>query len=341
MTGTKPPESSAGWSHKNNQPTTESLSTGQKLTKARGNRGVQAKMIHAPPVLLIGGDSALARSLAQEAKRRGRPVIATTRRRNEAHADTRPLLDLADEASTRSFQCEIGDEGGTAVLLAAVSSIDACRQDPEGTRRVNVKHTLQLAAQLAGQGWRLILPSTNLVFNGRTPLPTPQTPTSPQTEYGRQKRDCEEGLAKIVGDSLVVRLGKIITPGMPLFRTWKEALRRNEQVQAFGDYMLAPLGSTEACRAILDLDEINVHGIFHLSPREELSYAQAAMVIATTLGLSTDIVHPISARWTIPDEQMTRHPALDPHATEALLGWDFSDSIACIRENAKCGLEDL
>src|SRR5262249_52373883 len=92
------------------------------------------------PWLIVGADGAIGGEVLRHLPAAGIPAIGTTRRASGAGL----FLDLAaDPASWR-----LPDSVAVAVVCAAVSSIDRCRQFPTETRLVNVERTLRFAGRL-------------------------------------------------------------------------------------------------------------------------------------------------------------------------------------------------
>src|SRR6266446_5124843 len=80
----------------------------------------------------------------------------------------------------------------TMILHAsAVASVAACHHDPAHARQINVEGSARLAQLAAESGARLILVSTDLVFDGTAGWYTEGAPTSPLSVYGQTKEAAE------------------------------------------------------------------------------------------------------------------------------------------------------
>src|ERR1700742_1698616 len=101
--------------------------------------------------LIIGVDGSFGGALSRSLQGLGHEVIGTTRRRDLAAP--LPVLPRVD----------------VAVICAAISRLDDCRQHPELAHRVNVAAPLELARTLTKAGARVILLSTSSVFGCLTP----------------------------------------------------------------------------------------------------------------------------------------------------------------------------
>jgi dTDP-4-dehydrorhamnose reductase len=245
-------------------------------------------------ILVVGGDSMIGAAIATAAGALGLRVIATTRRSTPGMAQ----LDLADP---KKWDWLEGVRARTAVLAAAVARLDACHLDPEASSRVNVTGTVELGRRLAARGTHLIHLSTNQVFSGETPSPAEDAPLSPANVYGRQKADAEAGLLSLGPTATVLRLTKVIHPGMALFQGWADALAEGRMVRPARDMALAPVTVDLVVQAVLALAKLGwaaperTAGIFHLSAADEISYADAALVVARRLGADPALVRPVDS----------------------------------------------
>ena len=270
-------------------------------------------------VLIVGGDSLLGDALGERFSGHGCNCVFTTRRQEFVVAGKQEFLDL--EKDVTNLVPPQG--GGVAFFCAAITSLAVCRAEPERTRLVNVTQTLQLAKRLKKYGYRFVFLSTNLVFDGKDPLPKPQDPSNPATEYGRQKAEDERSLLAMAVDTLVVRITKVVTQDHLLFKNWIRDFKNEKFVNAFEDMYLAPISINAVVSAIEGLTLRNARGIWHISPPQEFSYVQFACDIANSLGKSEDLVRAITADGIVPQEERPRHPALDATRTENFLGVKF------------------
>jgi dTDP-4-dehydrorhamnose reductase len=93
----------------------------------------------------------------------------------------------------------------------------------------------------------------------------------------------------------ILRLAKVVSPGMPLIRGWVDALSRGEPIRAFSDTMLAPTPTELVVRAIAALLEDRPSGIFQFTGPRDVSYADAGDHIAQRLGAASSLVARVPA----------------------------------------------
>jgi dTDP-4-dehydrorhamnose reductase len=244
-----------------------------------------------PTVLVVGADGMIGCSLMARLQQEGVRVLGTTRRL--AYAEN-SLVFLRLEDDLESWRCP--SQVQVAVLCAGVSKIEACERDPEGTARANVRGTSILAQGLASAGKFVIYLSTNQVFDGTVPQRQPFDPLSPRTEYGRQKAEVERRLQALGDKASVVRLTKVLQPGMPLLKGWKEELQSKRAIRPFADMTMAPVPLSFVVDVLRRLILWRLPGVIQVSGSHDVSYAEVAFYLAQRVGADQALVQPTTAR---------------------------------------------
>lgn len=271
--------------------------------------------------LIVGGDGAIGASLLAVWKRAGWRVDGSTRRPG---ADVgAPRVDL----DTATWGDVIGRDYEVAVFCAAVARIGACEADPELTRRINLDNPLRLARALASEGARVIFLSTDRVFDGSIPGRRAGDPPCPTTVYGQQKAAAEAGILELPG-AAVIRLTKVIWPGLALFDEWAEKLRSDIPIEAFTDLVMAPLAMSQVVDAITVAARLGVTGIFQLSGPLDIDYAVAAAALARILRKPKRLVRRVSGRAAgLVGGPPPLHSTLDTSRSQEILGFTPTDPI--------------
>lgn len=274
-------------------------------------------------LLVAGGDGPIGSAVAAQAASAGWKVLSTTRRPERAGA-SRPMLDLA---SPQAQWPRV--DADAVVLCAAQTSVDACEADPAGTRRINVEAPAAFVAPLVARGAFVCLPSTTLVFDGERAGCAPGDPISPRCEYARQKAELETALFALApGGAAAVRLGKVISLGVPLFAGWVEALRCGRNVRAFGNVPIAPLALDTAAAVLLAAATERASGIFHFTAARDASYADVARALAELLGVPAERVDAVDAPAGM---RVPKHAALDSRATALRFGIAVPEPLDALR----------
>lgn len=237
------------------------------------------------PLLITGASGQLGGYLLRELARQGVPAVAWsgTSRGERFGFPLRPV-NLADvDAVTRAFV----ESRATAIMHAgAVTRLADAVRDPERARAVNAGGTATLARLAAGAGVRLILVSTDLVFDGHKGSYREEDPPAPLSVYGRSKHEAEQEALAHAGH-LVVRVSLLFGPtvtGRPsFFDEQVQALQQARPIRLFADEWRTPLSYSRAAQALLALVSSDETGILHLGGPERLSRLEMGERVADFL----------------------------------------------------------
>ena len=269
--------------------------------------------------LLVGGDSEIASATFAYMQRHKFPVVATTRRA-ERLAVGRIFLDLAPPLAA----WRPPSETRAACILAAVGHLVDCHRDPVGSALINVTRTLELVERLVVSGIYVLFLSTNQVFAGNRPLMSASMPLDPVSEYGRQKARTETRLQAMMRAGApigILRLAKIVSPGMALLRQWQGTLAAGQPVFPFRDMVMAPTPAGVTAAAITALLAERCPGIWQLSGPRDISYAEIAAYLARRLNADPTLVRSVSAASAgMPEGSTPRYTTLDSSALRARFG---------------------
>ena len=236
------------------------------------------------PVLVIGADGLVGGHVAAFLRRRGGPVIESSRRRERIAAGALALDLAADPARWPALPPLAG-----AVICAAMARLQDCERDPAGTARVNVTGAAALAERLAAADVPTVFLSSDKVFDGTRPQRRRDERPCPNTEYGRQKAAAE---AAMPPSAAILRLSKVVAPEMALFGSWAAELRAGRPITPFWDLMLAPVPVELVAATIAHLIDERRSGIFQLTGDRDVSYVAAAQALVTALGSEPALIEP-------------------------------------------------
>jgi dTDP-4-dehydrorhamnose reductase len=277
--------------------------------------------------LVIGADGQIGRAILAALAAHGETALGTVLQGPAAAGHC--VLDLASDPQDWPLPRRVS----TAYLCAAVTSLDACRRDPEGTALVNVQRTVAMARRLVERGAFVVFLSSNQVYDGAVPFRRQSDPPCPRTEYGRQKAEAERQLLALGSSAAVVRLTKVLTPAAPLLAAWRRALRAGEIIHPFSDMVMAPLSLPFTVAALEKVAAARKPGIYQLSADRDVSYAEAARRLAAGLPAAAALVEPIESRQAgVPAEAVSPHTTLDMTRAQSELGlpppsvWDALDA---------------
>jgi dTDP-4-dehydrorhamnose reductase len=195
---------------------------------------------------------------------------------------TRQDLDLTDERAVKEAWRRLNPEA--IIHCAAISKALACHNDPGLARQVNVEATDQLAELATASGARLLLLSTDHVFDGRQGSYVETDQVSPLTVYGETKVAAEQAVLAH-GRHLVLRTSLNAGLSQTADRSFVEELLLAWQVRRpltlFTDEYRCPIPAAVTARAIWELIRAAPSGLYHLAGRERLSRWDIGQLMAS------------------------------------------------------------
>lgn len=188
----------------------------------------------------------------------------------DVHGLTRAELDLTDESKVeRYWRSRRAD---AVIHCAALSRTKDCEQDPDRARRVNVDATAQLAD--LSRHIPFIFLSSGEVFDGKGSWYLESDRANPINVYGRTKLEAEHIVLQNPGHT-VVRI--VLTAGTSnngdrsFVEDMCRAVKAGQPVTLYADELRCPLPAGVIARAVWELLERNMPGLYHLGGKERLS----------------------------------------------------------------------
>ena len=206
-------------------------------------------------------------------------VSASHRPGAEIHLDLEhPVGDLG----------EILPKGIThALLCSSLTNIDACYWDPEGSKRFNVTHTMQLIQGLLNLAIQPIFCSSDLVFKGDRGDYKEDDFREPTTVYGSQKKMVEDFLVGQASPFLIIRMSKLYSlerdDPSPVAQTLDE-LAAGNVVRVADDAVICPTCVYDIPPAVGRLMGSAATGAYHIAAPQRYSRYSLALAIAETMG---------------------------------------------------------
>lgn len=282
-------------------------------------------------VLVCGSTGFVGTALVAELRARGHRVTGAAR----APAVAGDLAaDLGREGESRRLVQAARPDA--CVNLAAVPDIAPCRADPELAHRVNARAPGELAAECAARGVRLLLVSTDQVFDGSRAGWREEHEPSPRHAYGRSKLAGEGAALAACATALVVRPG-LVTGRAPAGRrsastALLEALARGSRPRLFTDEWRSPVAVADVARALAGLLELEAawHAgplpgapgrVLHLGGPERLSRLELGRREAAAAGFDPGLCEASTRAAAGLEAERPADLSLDSARLVALLGW--------------------
>jgi dTDP-4-dehydrorhamnose reductase len=223
-------------------------------------------------LLITGGSGDLGRRLSQRAVAAGYDVHVTYLSRLERILAGQPhQLDLCDQTAVQTALASIHPD---AIIHTALGGVP----DPE---RQLVSAGLNLH-ELRDPGVRLILLSSDMVFDGRRPPYREDAAPTPLSAYGRAKAQLEAFGDCAVRTSLIYDF----EPGNKQVDWLLSTIARGERCPLFDDEFRNPIWSVNLADALLELAESDFKGVLHVAGPESMSRYEFGCKMLQTLGLN-------------------------------------------------------
>jgi len=255
-------------------------------------------------ILITGASGFLGWHLCQAARDRWQ-VFGLGRRRTIQLSGVTPLAaDLTDFGTVKSLFSQINPAG--VIHAAAVARTDLCQNSPASTWTINVSVSQFLAGICAEAGCPMVLVSTDLVFDGRSPPYTESDPPNPICRYGEQKAQAERAVWARHPHASICRLPLLAGTGCgpdPTFLAHTiKSLAAGRAVTLLTDEWRTPVDAKSAARGLLQALE-NRRTILHLGGRTRISRYELGVKIARRTGARTNLLIPASlddSHWPAP-----------------------------------------
>jgi dTDP-4-dehydrorhamnose reductase len=190
------------------------------------------------------------------------------------------------------------------VLAAAYTDVDGCELNPTLASAVNTQGAINVAKAAANAGSKLLLVSTDYVFDGKKTSPYETDDVrNPINAYGRTKAEAEE-IARVLPHCCIVRTSWLFGLGGKCFpdTILKLAVSRPE-IDVVNDQRGCPTYTVDLADAIIKLCKSEAKGIIHCTNRGECSWYDFACEIIRQSGMKTTIRPTTSDRFIRPTER--------------------------------------
>jgi len=195
-------------------------------------------------------------------------------------------LDLTDWATLRTqFQSLKPD---AVIHTAAISSPNACQENPALSHPINVTTSWHLAELSAAAQIPYIFTSSEQVFDGLNPPYRETDLVCPINQYGEQKVAAEVGILERYGAATICRMPLMygVAPRPSFIQPFIESLKAGKPLNLFTDEIRNPISGTAAAQGILLALEKQVSGYLHLGGKERLSRYEMGLLLVDILQIN-------------------------------------------------------
>lgn len=277
-----------------------------------------------PAMLLTGASGFLGGHLADKA--RSRWTLTTL-----SHAHPLPgtqTIDLRDREAVLALVRTLRPH--VILHAAANANLDACQRDPQAARAVNTTAVATLLEAAAEVKARLILVSTDMVFDGARGRYNEEDEVNPLSVYGATKVEAEELVLAAPGEHVVARAALIYgrpRHGGSSFSQWIEnRLISDQPVPLYTDQFRTPVWVENLAELLLELAGGGYTGLIHLGGASRIDRYTFALQLCRAAGYNPALLQPGSMHDTVSDAPRPVDVSLDSSRAAALLRTPLLDS---------------
>ena len=192
-------------------------------------------------------------------------------------------LDLTDWTALKTqFQILKPD---AIIHTAAISSPNACQENPALSYPINVTASWHLAELSATAQIPYVFTSSEQVFNGLNPPYCESDRVCPINQYGEQKAAAEIGILERYPAATICRMPLMygVAPRPSFIQPFIETLKSGKPLNLFTDEVRNPVSGTAAAQGLLMALEKQVTGYLHLGGKERRSRYEMGLLLVDIL----------------------------------------------------------
>ena len=184
------------------------------------------------------------------------------------------------------------------IHIAAYTDVDGCELDKEKAFAVNAEGTKHVALAASKCDAKIVYLSTDYVFDGEKREPYSESdPPHPLNVYGHSKLKGEQYVQEGVKDSLIIRTQWLYGPfGKNFVDSILREATEKSALSIVNDQMGSPTYTLDLARAISELIQFEVRGIFHVTNGDFCTWYTFAEAILKLSGINRVKVLPISSK---------------------------------------------
>jgi dTDP-4-dehydrorhamnose reductase len=202
-------------------------------------------------------------------------------------------LDLLDDQKLTELFHKIAPDA--VIHTAAMANIDVCQNNQERAEQVNIGITKTIARLSHESGAKMILCSTDTVFDGTKGNYLETDAPNAVNFYAETKVKAEQIVLSTSNKNVVARLSLVM--GLPVMGQGNsfladtiEKLKKGIQIPFPANEIRTPIDVVTLGSALVELAGNQYGGIIHLAGSTKINRYQMAREIAATLGYSPELI---------------------------------------------------
>jgi len=184
------------------------------------------------------------------------------------------------------------------INCAALADLEACEENPELARILNIDLPGELAKSCKTHGAKLVHISTDAVFDGtKNDYYTEDDTPNPLGIYAKTKFEGERAVLSENKDAIVARAnfyGWSLGGKRSLAEFFFNNLTNNKSMSGFTDVMFCPMLVNDTARILVKMLERGLSGLYHLVGPQAMSKYQFGVELARKFSLRESEISPKS-----------------------------------------------
>eukprot|EP00403_Amphidinium_massartii_P019992 CAMPEP_0178411032 /NCGR_PEP_ID=MMETSP0689_2-20121128/21287_1 /TAXON_ID=160604 /ORGANISM="Amphidinium massartii, Strain CS-259" /LENGTH=496 /DNA_ID=CAMNT_0020032229 /DNA_START=13 /DNA_END=1499 /DNA_ORIENTATION=- len=247
-------------------------------------------------VLVIGASGQVGGAIVKDMEKNGYLVYGT-HTANPAEGQYTIKFDLEAAAKEPNLADELLSvmRPDIVIICAAFTAVDAAEDNKEKVYAINVKGPEAVALAAKKIGAKLVVYSTEYVWDGTSGPYREDHPISPTNVYGESKAAMEKSLVTSYPSSLILRTTVVYGPekqGKNFLYQLCRKLGAGETMKVVSDQISSPTYNRDLATLTRMLLEADAAGIFNACGLEVLSRYDFAIAAAKALGLDPQKIQP-------------------------------------------------
>jgi len=285
-------------------------------------------------VLITGASSLPGYRTTIEALKRRHEVIGLHHSHPIPIEDERLKKTSIDITRPGGLRRLILEEGPDVIIhMAALGDVDLCERDKALAWRTTVEPSVEVASAASKVGSFAVYLSTDYVFDGERGNYREDDVPSPVNYYGLVKLMGEIAFLSSCPSCAIVRASSIygFGPGRANFaKHLVKKLRAGEPVRALIDQYTSPTQASLLGRAVMEVAEGKLEGIFHVVG-ERMSRYEFAVKVAEALGLDKSLIQRAEMREMRWIAKRPRDSSLNCEETRRRIKTDFHSTHVALK----------
>ena len=272
-------------------------------------------------ILITGASGLLGLNLAQEtmnthditAVDRGKLVNAPFKILNGDLLNTGTLDSALDSAQPEWL-----------INCAALADLEACENNPDLSRRLNIDLPAQMAKACKARGVSFVHISTDAVFDGeKDGFYAEEDKPNPLGVYSQTKFDGEQAVFAEDANAIVARVnfyGWSLSGRRSLAEFFHHNLTNNKSMSGFTDVRFCPMLVNDTARTLIKMLQKNLSGLYHVVGPQAMSKYQFGVEIARRFSLKESEISPKSILSSSLTARRSHNLWLSTHKLSTALG---------------------